>query len=89
MKNSTYAEAVSGTKNICGKPVKDIQKIGKRTYGKKDHKVVGNESINQESIYARFAKASSFSDNPPSHLIFALIHLLCKTLEEALTYLKG
>ena len=66
VKNSTYAEAVSGTKNICGKPVKDIQKIGKRTYGKKDHKVLGNESINQESIYARFAKASSFSDNPPS-----------------------
>ena len=37
-KNRTYAEALSGTKNICGEPVKDIQKIGKSTLGKKDHK---------------------------------------------------
>ena len=54
-KNRTYAEIVSGTKNIRGKPVKDVQKIGKSTLGKKDHKVVGNESINLESTYARLA----------------------------------
>ena len=34
--------------------------------GKKDHKVVGNESIDLESIYARLAEASSFYEDQPS-----------------------
>ena len=34
-RNRTYAEAVSGIKNILGEPVKDVQKIGKGTLGKK------------------------------------------------------
>ena len=46
------------TKNILGEPVKDVQKIGKGTLGKKNHKVVGNESIWNE--------ASTFSEGPPS-----------------------
>ena len=65
-KNRTYAEAVSGTKNILGRPVKDVQKIRKSTLSKKDHNVVGNESIDLESIYARLAEASSFYEDPPS-----------------------
>ena len=36
--NRTYAEALSETKHICAEPVKDIQKIGKSTLGKADHK---------------------------------------------------
>ena len=55
-KNRTDAEAAPSTKNICGKS----------TLGKKDHKVVGNENIDLESIYARLAEASSFSENLPS-----------------------
>ena len=65
-KNRTDAEAAPSTKNICGKSVKDVQEIGKTTLGKKDHKVVGNENIDLESIYARLAEASSFSENLPS-----------------------
>ena len=65
-KNRTYAEAVSGTKNTCGKPVKDVQKIGKSTLGMTDHKVVRNESIYVESIYVRLAKASSLAEDLPS-----------------------
>ena len=53
-------------KNIRGEPVKDVQKIGKSTLGKKDHKVVGNESIYLESTFARLAEASSFCEDPPS-----------------------
>ena len=64
--NRTYADAVSGTKNICGELIKYVQKIGKSILGKKDHKVVGNESIDLESIYAGITGASSFSENPPS-----------------------
>ena len=60
---------MSGTKNICGEPVKDVQQIGKSsTLDKKDHKVVGNGSIDLESIYARPTEASSFSEDPPSPL---------------------
>ena len=47
-KNRTYAEAVSGTKNIHGESVKDVQKIVNSTLSKKDHKVVGYESIDLE-----------------------------------------
>ena len=65
-KNRTYAEVASDTKNICDEPVKDVQKIGKSTLGKKDHKVVGNESIDLESTFARLAEASSFCEDPPS-----------------------
>ena len=46
-----------------------MQKIGKSTLGKRDRKVVGNESIDLESIYARLAEASSFfedSQYPPN-----------------------
>ena len=57
---------MSGTKNICGELIKYVQKIGKSILGKKDHKVVGNESIDLESIYAGITGASSFSENPPS-----------------------
>ena len=64
--NRIYADAVSGTKNIRGEPVKYVQKIGKSILGKKDHKVVENESIDLESIYARITGASSFSENTPS-----------------------
>lgn len=52
-KNRTYAEAV-----------KDVEKTGKSALGKKDYKVVGNESVDLESIYARLSEASSFSENP-------------------------
>ena len=57
-------------KNICGNTVEDVQKIGKSTLDKKDEKVVRNESIDLESIYARLAEASSFSEDPasPPHL---------------------
>ena len=65
-KNRTYAEAVSSTKTIYSEPVKDVQKIGKSTLGKTDHKVVRNESIDLESIYARLAETSSFTEDPPS-----------------------
>ena len=57
---------MSGTKNTCGKPVKDVQKIGKSTLGMTDHKVVRNESIYVDSIYARFAEASSLAEDLPS-----------------------
>ena len=53
-------------KNIRGEPVKDVQKIGKSTLGKKDHKVVGNESIDLKNTFARLAEASSFCEDPPS-----------------------
>ena len=82
-KNRTYIEAVSGTKNLCGEPVKNVQKIGKSALGKKDHNLVGNESIDLESIYARLAEASSFPEDPPSPL------LLYKTLQVVFIYLKG
>ena len=65
-KNRSYAEAESGTKNIRHEPVNHVQKIGKSTSGKKNHKVVRKESIDLESIYARLAGASSFSEDPPS-----------------------
>ena len=57
-------------KNICGNTVEDVQKIGKSTLDKKDEKVVRSESIDLESIYARLAEASSFSEDPasPPHL---------------------
>ena len=57
---------MSGRKNIHGEPVKDVQKIGKSTLGKKDHEVEGNESIDLENIYARLAEVSSFSEDSPS-----------------------
>ena len=65
-KNKTYCDAVSGSKNIRGNTVEDVQKIGKSTLGKKDDKVVRNVSIDLESIYARLAEASSFYEDPPS-----------------------
>ena len=43
-----------------------MEQIGKSTLGKKDHNIVRNEIIDLESIYARLAKASSFSEDPPS-----------------------
>ena len=49
----TYAEAVKG-----------VQKTGKSTLSKKNYKVVGNESIDLESIYARLSEASCFSEDP-------------------------
>ena len=57
---------MSGTKNIHGDSVKDVQKIVNSTLSKKDHKEVGYESIELESIYARFAETSSFPEDPPS-----------------------
>ena len=66
MKNRTYAEVASDTKNICDEPVKDVQKIGKSTLGKKDHNIVRNKKVALESIYDRLAEASSFSEDPPS-----------------------
>ena len=48
-------------KNIRGEPVKDVQKIGKSTLGKKDHNIVRNKKVALESIYDRLAEASSFS----------------------------
>ena len=51
--------------NICNKPVKDVEKIGKSTLGKKDHQIV-NDSTDLEIICARLAEASSFSEYPPS-----------------------
>ena len=53
-------------KNIRGEPVKDVQKIGKSTLGKTHLKVVRNESIDPESVYARLADSSSFVEDPPS-----------------------
>ena len=53
-------------KNIRGEPVKDVQKIGKSTLGKKDHNIVRNKKVALESIYDRLAEASSFSEDPPS-----------------------
>ena len=44
--------------------MEDVQKTGKSNLGRKDHNVVGNESIDLESIYARLAEASSFSEDP-------------------------
>ena len=41
---------MSGTKNNRGNTVEDVQKIGKSALGKKDDKVVRNESIDLESI---------------------------------------
>ena len=64
-KNISYARAVSGTKNIRGETVKDVQKIGKSALSKIYHKVLRNESIDQESICARLTEASSFSEDPP------------------------
>ena len=61
-----HADAVSDTKSICGNTIEDMQKIGKSILGKKDDKVVRNESIDLESIYASLAEASSFSEDPPS-----------------------
>ena len=52
---------MSGTKNVPGDGVKDVQKIGKSTLGKKDDKIVENENIDLEGIYARLAEASFFS----------------------------
>ena len=57
---------MSGIKNILGEPVQDVQKIGKGTLGKKNHKVVGNESIDLGSIHARRAETSTFSESRPS-----------------------
>ena len=55
------------TKNIYGETVRDVEKIGKSTLGKKDHKVVRNESIDLENIFTKLAEeASSFSKDPPS-----------------------
>ena len=54
------------TKNIYGETVRDAEKIGKSTLGKKDHKVVRNESIILQNIFTRLAEASSFSKDPPS-----------------------
>ena len=39
-KNKTYADAVSGTKTICGNTIEDVQRIGKSALGKIDDKVV-------------------------------------------------
>ena len=44
-KSRTYAEALSGIKNIRGEPVKDVEKIGKSTLGKKDYNIVRNEIL--------------------------------------------
>ena len=55
---------MSGIKDTLREPVKDVQKIGKGTLGKKNHKVVGNESIDLGSIHARLAEASTFSEGP-------------------------
>ena len=41
-KMRTFAEVLSSTKTIRGDRVKDVQKIGKSTLGKTDHKVVRN-----------------------------------------------
>ena len=57
---------MSCTKNNRGNTVEEVQKIGKSALGKKDDKVVRNESIDLESIYARLAEASSFYEDPPS-----------------------
>ena len=51
---------MSGTKNVSGDAVKDVQKIGKSTLGKKDDKIVGNENIDLEGIYPRLGEASFF-----------------------------
>ena len=51
---------MSGTKNVPGDAVKDIQKIGKSTLRKKNDKIVGKENIDLEGIYARLAEASFF-----------------------------
>ena len=53
-------------KKICDEPVKDVQKIGKSTLGKKGHNIVRNKKVALESIYDRLAEASSFSEDPPS-----------------------
>ena len=87
-KNRTDAEAAPSTKNICGKSVKDVQKIGRTTLGKKDHKVVGNENIDLESIYAKLAELVLFLRIRHPHLTFLLILLLCKNLQVVLIYLK-
>ena len=79
---------MSGAKKICVEPVKDVQKIEKSTLGKKDHKLEGNESIDLESIYAGLLKLDLFLRNHYSHLTFVLIHLLYKTLQVVLIYLK-
>ena len=87
-KNRTYAEALLGTKNIRGKPVKYVQKIGKSTLGKTDHKLVRNESTDLESIYAKLLEGSSFAEYPPSPPNLCKINLLYKILQAVLTYLK-
>ena len=76
-----------GTKNIRGKPVKYVQKIGKSTLGKTDHKLVRNESTDLESIYAKLLEGSSFAEYPPSPPNLK-INLLYKILQAVLTYLK-
>ena len=43
-----------------------MEQIGKSILGKKDHNMVRNEIIDLESIYARLAKVSSFSEDLPS-----------------------
>ena len=55
-----------GTKNIRGERVKDVQKIRKSTLGTTDHRVVRNEIIDLEDIYARLSEASSFAKDLPS-----------------------
>ena len=64
-KNKSYT--FLGTKSIRGNLVgspKDAQKTVKISLCKKDDKVVRNESIDLESIYARIAEARSFSGEP-------------------------
>ena len=87
-KNKTYADAVSGTKNIRGNTVEDVQKIGKSALGKKDDKVVRNESIDLESINARLAEPSSFYEDPPFPLSLCTdTSAVQNTSSSVLTYL--
>ena len=60
-----HMHSLCQVQNIYGKPVKDVEKIGKSTLGKKDHQIV-NDSTDLEIICARLAEASSFSEYPPS-----------------------
>ena len=46
--------------------LEDVQRIGKSALGKIDDKVVRNENIDLEIIYARLAEASCFCEDPPS-----------------------
>ena len=89
-KNALYTKTVSGTKNICGEHVKDCQQIGKSTLGQKDHKLVGSESIDLDTIYMLvLLKLVLFLRTRHPHQIFVLIHLFYKTLQKVLIYLKG